>query len=130
MLRQMKRSALRAGALIIVGVMFEACTLTVDVSGPSAMLKDSGDAQTAPINTALPTPLAVLVVNQFGQVIPNVTVNWTVTSGGGSVSQTPTTTNEGGVATTNYTTGATPGTATINAQVHGLSPVTFTVTVT
>lgn len=129
MLRSLKRSALRAGALVVVGALFDACTLNVDVSGPSAVIKDGGDSQTAPINTALPTPLAVLVVNQFGQPLPGITVNWTVTSGGGSV-QTPTTTNEGGVATANYTTGATPGTATINAQVHGLGPVTFTVTIT
>ena len=131
----MKRSlrrlmTLRAIALVVAGAAIGACTLNTDLSGPTGLVKSSGDLQTAPVNTTLPSPFVVIVVDQFGAPLGNVTVNWTIVSGGGSINTTPTPTTGGGVASTSYTTGPTSGTATINAQVHGLDPVTFTVTIT
>ncbi|HKN59277.1 MAG TPA: Ig-like domain-containing protein [Gemmatimonadaceae bacterium] len=121
--------AVRAIALVIACAAIGGCTLNTDVSGPAGLVKSSGDLQTAPINTPLPSPFVVIVVDQFGAPLGNVTVNWRIVSGGGSISSTPTPTNGGGIASTSYTTGPTSGTATINAQVHGLNPVTFTVTI-
>ena len=131
MYRSLNRSVtVRALALVLVCASAVACTLTTDTSSPSTMVKTSGDQQTAAVNTVLPNPFEVVVVNQFGEPLKDVTVNWTITSGGGTLSGTPTLTGDGGVASVTYTTGPTAGTAIISAQVHGLFPVTFTVTIT
>ena len=131
MLKSVSRPlATRTFALILAAAAIGACTLDTDVTSPAGMAKSAGDQQTAPINTVLPTNFQVIVVNQLGEPLKNVTVNWSITSGGGSISGTPTLTGEGGVTEITYTTGPTAGTATINAQVHGLFPVVFTVTVT
>lgn len=106
------------------------CSLEVATNTPSTMVKESGDTQTAAANTQLPVPFTILVVNQFGEILSNVPVSWTITSGGGSLSETSNTTNESGLASVTYTTGPTPGTATIDAKVHGIPPLTFTVTIT
>src|SRR6185437_13464171 len=90
-----------------------ACTLDTDVTSPAGMAKSAGDQQTAPTNTVLPTNFQVIVVNQLGEPLKNVTVNWSITSGGGSISGTPTRTGDGGVTEITYTTGPTAGTATI-----------------
>lgn len=131
MLRSLNRSAAaRVAALVIGSLAIDACTLDTDVTAPGAMVKYAGDGQTQPVNTELPTPLAVIVVNQFGERIKNATVTWSIQSGGGSLSATSTLTDEAGLASVTYTTGPTPGAAIINAQVHGLLPLSFTVTIT
>jgi Tol biopolymer transport system component len=45
----------------------------------------SGNAQSAPVKTTLPTPLRVQVCDANGHPVPNVVVNFIVTSGGGHV---------------------------------------------
>ena len=114
-------------AVIAIGT--GACSLNVEVNDPVAIVKTT-DNQTAPTNTQLNEPLSVLVTNQFGQPLANVTVSWTILSGGGTLSAESNRTDEGGVSRVNYTTGATPGTATIQARTSGIPPVTFSVTVT
>jgi hypothetical protein len=117
-------------ALLATLVAASGCTLNTDVSGPSAIIRFGGDQQTAPTNTALLQPLAVLVVTQFGEPLQNATVTWTITSGGGALSATSTLTDASGIASVTYTTGATAGSAAIEARVSGVPPLTFTVTVT
>jgi hypothetical protein len=117
-------------ALLVPLATAGGCTLDTDVSGPAAIILYSGDQQSAPTNTALAQPLAVLVVTQFGQPIQNVTVTWTIASGGGTLSETSTLTNASGIASVTYTTGATAGSAVIEARVQGVPPLTFSVTVT
>lgn len=109
------------------------CTLNTDVNvGPAGLVKvPDGDGQTAAINTALPIPLSVIVVNQFGERLRDVVVNWTIVSGGGTLSAASTVTDELGVASVNYTTGATVGEVLIQASVsNGILLVSFSVTVT
>jgi len=130
MLRSLNRSvAVRAIMLASMSVFVGACTLTTENNDPAAMGKTNGDLQTAPVNTVLALPLEVLVVNQFGEPLSNITVNWTITSGGGVLSATPTLTDASGKTSVTYTTGPATGSASINAQVHGLFPVIFTVTI-
>jgi hypothetical protein len=130
MLRSLNRSvAVRAIILASISAFIGACTLSTENNDPAAMGKTKGDLQTAPVNTALPLPFEVLVVNQFGEPLSNITVNWTITSGEGSISATPTLTDDTGKTSVTYTTGPTTGSASINAQVHGLFPVIFTVTI-
>ena len=107
-----------------------ACTLNVDVGGPTAIIKGNGDNQTAATNTQLTEAFTVLVANQFGQSMANVSVSWTILTGGGLLTVTSDKTDAGGVAKAQYTTGPTAGTATIQAKVSGVPPVVFTVTVT
>jgi hypothetical protein len=130
MVRSLNRFvAVRAVTLALASAFISACTLSTENNDPAGMAKTKGDGQTAPVNTALPVPFEVLVVNQFGEPLANVIVNWTITSGGGSITGTPTMTDGSGKTSITYTTGPTSGDASINAQVHGLFPVIFTVTV-
>ena len=108
------------------------CTLNTDVSvGPAGLIKAAGDGQTAATSTTLPTPLGVIVVNQFGERLPDVAVSWTITTGGGTLSAASTQTDELGVASVAYTTGMTAGQAVIQASLPGgILVVAFLVTVT
>ena len=126
------RLALSPGYVVLLATLVAAsgCSLNTDVSDPTAIIKSGGDQQSAPTNTPLPLPLAVLVVTQFGEPIQNVTVNWTITSGGGTLGATSTLTNENGIASVTYTTGATAGSVVIQARVQGVPPLTFNITVT
>jgi hypothetical protein len=119
----------RKALFLIALVAATGCSLDTDVEGPAAIVKVSGDPQSGPINTAFPTELAVRIVNQFGQPIEGATVAWTLVSGGGSVSPTSTTTDASGIAFTIYTSGATTGLVVIRAQVGGVPPLTFNLTV-
>jgi len=121
------RRLLFAAVVVLVAT---ACSLNVDVNGAAAIIKDGGDNQTAPVNTQLPEPFTVVVTNQFGQALKNVTVNWVILSGGGSLSESSNITVEGGASSVTYTTGPAAGTATIQAVVSGVSAVVFTVTIT
>ena len=106
------------------------CSLEVGTNTPSTMVKESGDTQSAAANTQLPVPFTILVVNQFGEMLHNVPVTWQITSGGGSLSESSNKTTESGLSSVTYTTGPASGTATIDAKVHGIPPLTFTVTIT
>ena len=113
-----------AGVLAIAG-----CSLNTDVTKPTAIQIIQGNLQSAATNTTLPTDFGVIVVTQFGEPVAGVGVQWTVISGGGTVDPVLVQTDDTGIANTSYTTGATAGTATIQAKASGLPPVTFTVTV-
>ena len=140
MFRPLRRTLLLSKvALLVTLAGVSGCTLDTDVSGPAGMAKYSGDPQSAPTNTTLATPLAVLVFNQFGQPVENVTVTWTITAGGGTLSPTTggagaatvtTQTNDVGIASVSYTTGPTAGPAAIQAKVSRLPALTFDITIT
>ena len=119
-------------ALFAAAIAFAAgaCTLNVDVNGPSVLIKHAGDTQSAAANTALPVAFEVIVLDQFGNSLKNVTVQWTILSGGGSLSETSNRTIEGGVSSVTYTTGPTAGTAQIKAKTSGIPPVVLSVTIT
>jgi hypothetical protein len=117
------------GLLTILGVI-AGCSLNTEVTGVGQVSTYSGDNQSSPVNTVLPQPLAVLVVSQLGEPMENVSVSWSIASGGGSLSSNITLTNANGIATVNYTTGPAPGKAVIVAQVNGVEPLSFDETIT
>ena len=119
---------MRSVILIAVGVL-SACSLETDVSEPAVVQIIQGDAQTVATNTMLPIDLGVVVVTQLGEPVADETVQWSVVSGGGTVTPLTSQTNEHGVATTSYTSGATAGDVKVTAQTGNLR-VTFDVTVT
>ncbi len=100
-------------------------TATADVPTTIALL--SGNSQSGPIGTTLPSPLRVRVTDANGNPVENVSVTWTP-GGGAQVSSTTTGTDAQGIAQVFLTLGATLGTYTTTAAVDGLagSPVTFT----
>jgi Bacterial Ig-like domain (group 1) len=123
------RRRFRAFTVLAFAAASIACTLETDVNGPGGLIKYSGDLQTVTTNTPLAAPLTVLVVTQFGERLKNVTVNWTIESGGGSLSAASSLTDEAGLASVDYTSGSTTGEAVIRAQVHGVPPLRFHITI-
>ncbi|MGH7574470.1 MAG: S8 family serine peptidase, partial [Longimicrobiales bacterium] len=101
--------------------------------GPAATLSlHNGDGQNGRADTDLPVPLAVLVHDGFGNGVPDVAVDWTVTAGDGTVRSDDGQTNEDGVTSAVYRLGPHAGVDTIEASAAGLdgSPVSFTATST
>ena len=91
----------------------------------------SGNAQSAPINTALGLPLRAYVADAFGNPVAGVTVSWAVTGGTATVGAASSVSDAAGIATTTATMGTIVGAVTIAASATGLtgSPVGFTATV-
>jgi hypothetical protein len=85
----------------------------------------SGNNQTAVAGSALPTALGVLVKDSSGRAFAGASVSWAVVAGGGSVTPITSTTDSGGLATTNWMLGGAPGANRVTATVAGVSPVTF-----
>ncbi|MFL5384232.1 MAG: Ig-like domain-containing protein [Longimicrobiaceae bacterium] len=73
--------------------------------------------------------LAVVVRDGFGNPVPGITVTFTPSAGGGTVSPTSAATRTDGTARTAWTLGSTAGTQTVTASIAaGATPVSFTAT--
>ena len=123
---------LLAGAGMAVSLLFAAACDDEDdpfVPVVTTITLTSGNPQTVARNAAS-QPLTVTVRDQNGDPIANRTVNWTVATGGGTLTSATSVTNAQGVATMTYTAGATAGAATVTATVGNLTPVTFNFTIT
>jgi len=88
----------------------------------------SGSDQTAIVETALTSPVVVIVKDQNGDAFAGTEVSFAVTEG--SVSAATGTTDADGQASVTWTLGTTVGTQTLNASATGLtgSPVAFSAT--
>ena len=123
---------LLAGAGMAVSLLFSAACDDEDdpfVPVVTTITLTSGNPQTIARN-GTSQPLTVTVRDQNGDPIANRTVNWTVATGGGTLTSATSVTNAQGVATMTYTAGATAGAATVTATVGNLTPVTFNFTIT
>jgi Bacterial Ig-like domain (group 1) len=97
--------------------------------GPPAKLAIAGgDGQSAATSAPLPVPLQVLVTDGFNNPLPDVTVAFTVLTGGGTLSAGPRISDENGIARTDWTLGPIAGTQTVLAGFGNLTPVTFAAT--
>ena len=88
-----------------------------------------GDGQVGTPGSVLIRPLAVAVTDQEDKPVPDVSVTWSVLTGGGTI--TPASeTDADGVASANFTLGPALGDQTVQAEVAGLtgSPLVFTAT--
>lgn len=92
---------------------------------PSTLTIAAGNKQTGTHGTQLAKALQVTVKDQYGNGIPNLTVNFTDNGAGGTFSTTTPVTNSSGIAGAYYTLPGVPGTWTITASVGGFQ-VTFT----
>ena len=107
-------------------------SLSVNVRAvPDEIVKVSGDSpvQTGDPGTQLSSPFVVRVEDSSDNPIPQQTVTFRVTAGGGRLSSTSATTDSSGQASTRLTLGSSAGTNTVEARVSGVSTgVTFTAT--
>jgi hypothetical protein len=94
-----------------------------------SLQKTSGDGQSAPVNSDLPQKLVVRVVDQYGNGVSGVTVEWRTCDGIGDYNSP---TDIGGFASAFQATGPTPGEFCAMASSSGLagSPVKFSYSVT
>jgi len=96
----------------------------------SQIIKTAGDAQAAPVSTALSTAPSVTVRDQFGNPVSGVTVTFAATAPNGSVTGPTPSTNAQGVATVgSWTLGTLARTDSLSASVSGIgAPAVFTAT--
>jgi len=107
------------------------CTTSPTTSGkPAVIVKFLGDDQIAPVNSLLPTPIRVSVVNGAAVALPGVLVTWTVLSGGGATNDTTTVTDVNGESEVRWILGGKVGEQDLQASVTGTLPVTFIATAT
>ena len=97
---------------------------------PTTLVKISGTAQQGIADAALLRPFVVEVRDQENRVFAGVPITFAVTTGGGRLSATNTTTDVAGRAKTYLTLGGTVGTTTVRVTAPNISnPVQFTATV-
>jgi plastocyanin len=92
---------------------------------PTQLVISGGNQQDGFFNNPLPTPYSVTVRDANNRGVPGVSVDWAMTTGGGTFSSDPSTTNSNGVATTVHTLG-TATTYVVTANVTGLTSAMFT----
>jgi hypothetical protein len=108
-------------AQAVVGGASVSFTATALAGPPTQRSKNAGDAQTAAAGSVLPVPFAVLVQDQYANPVESVTVNWTVASGGGSLSVPSSKTNGSGIARVTLTLGPGAGPNGVTADVQGIA---------
>ena len=114
-------------ALFAFALALGACNSAEGPPVPGGVAVVSGNSQFAVVGSAAANPLVVLVTDQNGSPLPNTAVSWTVTSGGGAVTDTSSTSDATGHATTTYTAGPRTGAATVVATVAQLWTTSFTI---
>ena len=112
----------------VVGV--QSVTFTINVGDLADDIEIvSGNNQRGDTGTQLDNPFVVEVLDEDDDPVSGVTVTFSVTAGGGSLSDTSVDTNSRGRAQTTLTLGDSPGRNTVRASVSGVSTrVTFTAT--
>lgn len=94
--------------------------------GPPVQLRlGFGNDQSGSVRQPLGNPLTVVVEDQFGNIVGGQSVTWAVTSGGGSLAESATVSDEIGLHQNFWTLGPTPGAQTATAS-FGAMTVTFT----
>lgn len=96
---------------------------------PATFTVAGGNGQTANAGTAVATAPAVRAGRDDGTPLPGVSVNFSVTSGGGVVQGTSLTTGADGIArATRWILGPAPGANGVEARTLGKEPVNFSAT--
>lgn len=70
---------------------------------PTQLLKHAGDSQYADIGVATLTQYAVKVIDQFGNGVPEVTVQWSAAAGNGTVTPASSVSDTAGIARARHT---------------------------
>lgn len=123
---------LAASTILALALSLTACSGGTNTESlvPSAVGIVSGNGQSTQTGTGVANLLVVEVLDQNATAMQNVTVNWTIVTGGGSLNTAASLTDAAGRSSARYTAGPVAGTATIRAAVTSIpNPVVFTVTV-
>jgi glucose/arabinose dehydrogenase len=89
----------------------------------------AGNGQSVTVGTVVPVRPAVRVTDRAGRGVANMSVSFSVVTGGGSVTGATQTTDANGVATVgNWTLGSTAGPQQLEARTLGLPAVSFSAT--
>jgi hypothetical protein len=124
----MRSSARYLGALAIAGLT-AGCDNSTEPLTPATVVATSLTTQDAEVGTSAGAPPAVRVTSKSGDAVPDVSVTFAVTEGGGSLSGAAQMTDAAGVATAGaWTLGTTAGRNSVTATVGALPPVVFTAT--
>jgi hypothetical protein len=100
--------------------------VTSEPGVPATIVVVAGDGQQGPLASVLPVRPSVLVKDAQGTALSGVAVQFSVDSGGGSVSVSTAATGSNGVAVGgDWTLGASIGTHVLSARVGALAPVRF-----
>ena len=94
---------------------------TLPPPAPTTLSIVSGDNQAGLTGETLTNPFVVEVRDENGNPLEGVTVTFTVSAGGGTLSAGAVTTDANGRAGSTLTLGADPGTVTVEASVEGIS---------
>ncbi len=92
---------------------------------PASIKIANGDGQDGAVGRPLRDPLVVSLVDEVGNGVPNQSVTWVVSTGGGSVTPELGRTDKDGLASAEWTLGPSPGANTVSAVVAGIGGVTF-----
>ncbi len=108
-------------------------TATAVAGAPRTMSREAGDAQTAIAGTAVAIAPSVKVVDEFGNPLAGISVTFTVTAGGGTITgATPTTGSDGKASLGSWQLGPTAGSNELTASIAATgvtgNPATFTAT--
>lgn len=102
-------------------------TSTATADAPVTLELRAGNNQTGQVGGNLANPLVVRVLDQHGNPVPGVTVNWAVASGGATLSSPTSQTDAQGQAQVVVTLPGAATTVTVDATVNGIaSAVSFT----
>jgi hypothetical protein len=85
----------------------------------SAIVRGSGDGQSAPVTQPLPNPIVAVVRDASGSPVQGATVTFSVSQGGGVVTPTSALTDAAGEASTQWTFGTLAGAHTAVASAAG-----------
>lgn len=123
-------SALNGTATITATAGAAHMSLTVTTTQiPTAILKQSGDLQTGTVNQPLTQPVAVKVTDRLGAPVAQQSVTFTVTQGGGALTQATITSGADGIAAATWTMGKNSAlTQQVVATLGTLSSVSFVAT--
>ena len=110
---------------VLLPLLAGCITSPTATSSAAVLIKFLGDNQAGVVNTTLPKPCIVEVVDASGIPVQGATVTWTVLTGGGSVSSSSVDSDVNGEAPVNWTLGSTVGEQDLQASVTGVQPVTF-----
>jgi outer membrane protein OmpA-like peptidoglycan-associated protein len=104
--------------------------LTNTAGAPATVAVVSGDNQSASVNNAFPSPLVVVVKDQYGNVVPGAAVTFTGPGSGASagISGTATTDAQGQVSVTATANGSVGGPYTVTATAGSATSAPFHLT--
>jgi hypothetical protein len=123
-------SGTKSGSLAIAitsGALHQGMSEIVQPGPATSLIIISGNSQKAAASTTLPVKLTAKVVDQFGNGIPGVSVNFNA-AGLGVFATSPAITDAQGRAMVAYTLPPTPQVVHVTASLAGVNPVTFTET--